>query len=328
MYAAEKQTNLGSTVYANQSDDFLLLSDKKGEKIMYELIQVGEKTYYINCPAKIGIYIVNDNNVYLIDSGNDKEAGKKVLKILNANNWNLIGIINTHSNADHIGGNNYLQQSTGCRIISTELENAFSKYPLLEPSFLYGGYPCKELRNKFLMATPCEPTDNVENFLPDGLEYIRLGGHFFDMIGIKTVDDVYFLSDCIFGENIINKYHLSFIYDVSEFLHTLDRVEQLDGNLFIPAHAEATKDIKSIVKVNRDKVNEIADKLLEICKKAVCFEDILKGIFDAYGLTMDLNQYVLAGSTVRSYLSYLHDKGSMDISFSNNKLLWKSSNQT
>ncbi len=36
---------------------------------MFELNQVGEKSYYINCPAKIGIYRLNDTDVYLIDSG-------------------------------------------------------------------------------------------------------------------------------------------------------------------------------------------------------------------------------------------------------------------
>ena len=291
---------------------------------MYELIQAGERTYYIDCPAKIGVYLVNESDVYLIDSGNDKEAGKKVLKILMANNWNLIGIINTHSNADHIGGNSFLQQKTDCKIISTGLENAFTKYPLLEPSFLYGGYPCKELRNKFLMATSSETMDLVENVLPDGLSEIKLGGHFFDMIGIKTSDDIYFLADCIFGETIINKYHLSFIFDVAEFLHTLDVIEQLEGNLFIPAHAEATKEIRPTVQANRNKVNEIIEKLLIICKEPICFEDILKAIFDLYSLTMDMNQYVLVGSTVRSYLSFLHDNGRMDMTFCENKLLWKS----
>ena len=45
---------------------------------MFELNQISEKCYYINCPAKIGIYKANENEVYLIDSGNDKEAGRKV----------------------------------------------------------------------------------------------------------------------------------------------------------------------------------------------------------------------------------------------------------
>lgn len=71
---------------------------------MYELIQLTQKCYYIQCPAKIGLVRLNDTDVCLIDSGNDKEAGKKVKKLLDANGWKLTAIYNTHSNADHIGG--------------------------------------------------------------------------------------------------------------------------------------------------------------------------------------------------------------------------------
>ena len=84
---------------------------------MYELVQVSEKCYYINCPAKIGVYIADKDNVYLVDSGNDKDAGRKVRQILEKNGWHLVAILNTHSNADHIGGNKYLQGQTGCKII-------------------------------------------------------------------------------------------------------------------------------------------------------------------------------------------------------------------
>ena len=56
---------------------------------MYELIQVGEHTYYIDCPAKMGVYCTSDTEAILIDSGNDKDAGKKVKKILDANGWKL-----------------------------------------------------------------------------------------------------------------------------------------------------------------------------------------------------------------------------------------------
>ena len=71
---------------------------------MYELIEITKNTFYIDCPAKIGIYRVNDEEVYLIDSGNDIEAGKKVAGIFNNKGWKLKAILNTHSNADHIGG--------------------------------------------------------------------------------------------------------------------------------------------------------------------------------------------------------------------------------
>ena len=49
---------------------------------MYELIRAGERSYYIECPAKIGVYLAGEGGVYLIDSGNDKDAGRKVRQIL------------------------------------------------------------------------------------------------------------------------------------------------------------------------------------------------------------------------------------------------------
>ena len=38
---------------------------------MFELVQVNEKTYYIESPAKIGVYVAGGADVYLIDSGMD-----------------------------------------------------------------------------------------------------------------------------------------------------------------------------------------------------------------------------------------------------------------
>ena len=72
---------------------------------MYELIQVSEQCYYLQSPAKIGLVRLNDADVCLIDSGSDKDAGRKVRQLLDANGWRLTAIYNTHSNADHIGGN-------------------------------------------------------------------------------------------------------------------------------------------------------------------------------------------------------------------------------
>lgn len=266
---------------------------------MYELIQAADNTYYIDCPSKMGIYRVDETDVWLIDSGNDKEAGKKVQKILNAHGWTLKVIINTHSNADHIGGNHLLQDRTGCAVYAPGIEAAFTRSPILEPSFLYGGFPCKALRNKFLMAQPSDARDLSELALPKGMEILPLRGHFFDLIGIKTPDDVYFLADCFSGLNILEKYHVSFIYDVAEYLKTLDFVEQLQGKLFVPAHAEASADVRPVVQANRQKVLEILDVLADLCRMPIGMEEVIKVVFDHYALQMDFNQYVL----VRARLS-------------------------
>ena len=175
-----------------------------------ELIQVGEKTYYIKNPTNIGIYKISENEIYLIDSGNDKDAGRKILKIIEENNWKIQGIINTHSNADHIGGNKIIQDRTNCKIFAKDIEKTFVEFPILESSFLYGGYPFKNLRNKFLLAKPSNVIQIQDN-LPEGLEHFSLKGHFFDMIGIKTSDNIYFLADSLFSDETITKYHLFFI---------------------------------------------------------------------------------------------------------------------
>lgn len=75
---------------------------------MYELIPITEQSYYIQSPVRIGLVRLDGQNVCLIDSGNDKDAGRKVRKILDERGWRLTAIYNTHSNADHIGGNRYL----------------------------------------------------------------------------------------------------------------------------------------------------------------------------------------------------------------------------
>ena len=86
---------------------------------MYELVKISDRSYYIQSPAKIGLYITNNTDAVLIDSGSDKEAGRKVRQILDSNGWKLSAIYNTHSNADHIGGNKYLQSQTSCKIYAT-----------------------------------------------------------------------------------------------------------------------------------------------------------------------------------------------------------------
>ncbi len=287
-----------------------------------ELIKVGEKTYYIKNPTNIGIYKIDENDVYLIDSGNDKDAGKKILKIIEEQGWNIKGIITTHSNADHIGGNKIIQDRTNCKIFAYNIEKSFTENPILEPSFLYGGYPFKDITNKFLLAKESKVI-NIENNLPEGLEYFSLKGHFFDMIGIKTSDDVYFLADSLFSEETITKYHLFFIYDIKEFLNTLDYLKGLEGKFYIPSHSEATENISNLIEINSNKVQEILNKIYEVCKQEKTFEQILKEIFDEYKLVMNANQYVLVGSTIRSYLSYLYNEGKIIYEFKENQMIWK-----
>ncbi len=290
---------------------------------MYELMQVAENSYYIQSPAKIGIVKLNDKDVCLIDSGNDKDAGRKIRQILDANGWHLTAIYNTHANADHIGGNRYLQGQTGCKIYVPGIDCEFTRHPILEPGFLYGGYPPKDIRHKFLMAQESDAEYLTDDCLPAGFQVIPLPGHFFDMVGYRNADDVVYLADCLSSSEILDKYQLSFIYDVDAYLKTLEMVKGLEARIFVPAHADATEDILPLAQKNIDKVNEIAEKIVTICVEPQCSEQILQKIFSEYELDMNFEQYVLVGSTVRSYLSWLKDNDRVSAGFKDNMLIWE-----
>lgn len=289
---------------------------------MYELHQITESCYYIQSPAKIGLVKLDGNDVCLIDSGNDKEAGRKVRQILDANGWRLRAIYNTHSNADHIGGNKYLQTQTGCDIFAPGIERDFTLHPVLEPSFLYGGFPPHSLRHKFLLAQESEADELTPETVPEQLSILPLPGHFFDMVGFRSADGAVFLADCLSSAETLDKYQITFVYDVGAYLATLEMVKTLNGKIFVPAHAAATEEIAPLAQYNIDKVHEIAEKILSICKTPIPFETILQRLFDSFALTMNIEQYVLVGSTVRSYLSWLNDSGRAEYVFDKSQMLW------
>lgn len=289
---------------------------------MFDLVQVGQKTYYIEGPVKIGIYKLNDTDVCLIDTGNDKFAAKKIAAIAESNGWAIKTIINTHSHADHCGGNALLQQRYGCKIYSAPVEATFIEHPLLEPASLYGGYPDGNLRGKAFVAEPsrCLPL-NDEN-IPDGLTCTYLNGHCMQMLGIKTDDDIWFLGDCVARPEILSKYHITVTLDVAEFLNTLDKISKLSGRLFIPSHTPVLESLDEIVAVNRSHVTEICNLLLEICQTPKTQEEVIRDVFAHYAMRHTVQQHALIGYTLRSYLSYLKDNEKLTTAIENGFLYY------
>ncbi len=287
-----------------------------------ELIQVGERTYYIRNATNIGVYLTGHDEVFLIDTGNDKDAGKKILKLIEEKGWKVKGIISTHSHADHIGGNKVIQDRMACPIYSHGIENSFIKYTILEPTFLYGSHPFKDLENKFLEAKSSETSELALN-LPDGLSYFELKGHSFDMIGIKTSDDVYFLGDALCSAEVLNKYTIFFLENVQAYLDTLTFLTTLQGKCFIPSHGEMTSNIASLIKLNQQKIEEIISTIINYCQNARTHEEILKYLFDYYELTMNINQYYLVGSTLKAYLTYLLEQEKIIYFLKDNKLYFQ-----
>jgi len=289
---------------------------------MFELVKVSGNDSYIDCPAKIGLVKVSDSEVVLIDSGSDKDAGKKVLKILDANHWNVKAVYNTHSHADHIGGNRLIQERTGCEIYAKGLETVFANNPELEPIGLYGGLPFHDLENKFLKAQASSVREISGTEGNDNLNLLPLPGHSPDMTGFLTKDGTAYIGDSVASEETLKKYGICYMWNYKEAIASLEFLKTVDAKCFVPAHAPATADIRPLADANIEAIRSVRDAVLELCTTPCTFETLLKRLFDRYGLTMNVQQYALTGSTLRSYLSALYTEVEAGFRFAGNEMIW------
>lgn len=286
-----------------------------------EIKQAGKKTYYVEANTNIGIYLIEENKVCLIDTGSEGD-GEKIDELLCERGWKLKYIVNTHTHIDHIGGNEYLMKKYGVPAYCTDYDITFAHYSELEAAYMNGGYPFKKLRKIFkhpgMIGFETIEKNNFEWF-----RWIYLPGHSFGMVGIMTDDGVWFLGDAYLGRRLLKKNSFGFIYNVGAYLETLDKVKEFKGNLYIPSHGEVEKDIGEIADMNKENVMQIAAKIMDICHDYKGFDDIVKGMYERLSIHARVASHAMLASTVKSYLSYLMDSGKMEYKFIDNIMKWK-----
>ncbi len=288
-------------------------------------IALSEKTAYFASASNVGLF-QGPRGTVLIDSGNDAESGRKLLQALKAEDRTLAAVVLTHSNADHMGGAAFLASRTGAPIYSSRMEAAFCADPVLEPSFLWGGCPPPELRGKFFMAPACTARRlEDEPQLPEalaGMSVIDLPGHYFGQRGFLA-EDVLFAGDALFGPESIAKHPLFFVYDFAAFLASLDRIQALAPRIVLPSHGRPTEDVTGICAANRTALQETVLAVRDACAAGGTADDILAGVADRYHIALDWAQYGLIGSTVRSCLVYLRERGELSADFEEGHLVWR-----
>ena len=211
---------------------------------MYDLTQLGENTYCFNCFSNVGIYKLNEKDVCLIDSGDDKSSGKRLMRTLDEKGWNVKAIVNTHSHTDHIFNNQSLIEKYGCKVYANSNDIAFMNDSFLNPAFVCASNPPKEMLTRYYVHQPHYGENLDKADLP--LEYIPLPGHTGYMIGIKTPDDVFFVGDCVVDPITFRKTKIIYIYDIAGFLNSIDKALNVNAKIYVPSHSTPTEDFRPI----------------------------------------------------------------------------------
>ena len=288
---------------------------------------------FLTLPSKNG-----ETDIYLIDSGNDETTGARLLDFIKEffPKSKLRAILNTHSHADHCGGNSYLVRETGCEVWSSKGEAYLMEFPEIETQLVWGGTPIHDIRSRYLLAEACrvnrvfEGEEECELSCADGnisLKVISLPGHYVDQIGFLLCDTdgtkVMFAGDVLSGRNSIGKHWIQYLLDETKTKESLHKISGVEADFYIPGHGEIVTAVEGIVELNLIAILETEDMILDELKSPKTMEELLKSVADRSGITLKTSQYCLIGSTIRSYLSGLYEAGKITYSIEENRMFWK-----
>jgi len=298
-----------------------------------KLKKITEKVFFIPNVVNIGVLRDEENSIILVDTGLDNSTGKKILRLLEKHELVVKAIINTHSHADHCGGNNYIQKKTNAEIYAPEIESTIIEYPYLEPWYLHSGAnPVKDLKNKFLIVQPSKVNfvlkedQNLLKFNELDLKITSLPGHAPNQIGIE-VDSVYFCADVLFSEETLEKHKIPFFIDIRKARETLIHIKESRYAFYIPSHAKPAENMIELVDANLKVINTIETTILEDLQEKKTTEQVLKNLCDYFQVTITgTQQYFLLKTPIMAYLSSLYNSKRIQVKLEKNLLFWEKSN--
>lgn len=290
---------------------------------MNELIHIKGNSYYLNTFVKIGLYRLGEKAV-LIDSTGDKETAKKVLKELTSQGLEPIAIINTHFHADHIGGNRFFQDRLALPCYAVKEDMPFLMDNKLELKSFYGAAAPKFFENKTFIAETCE-VKALEDFdICPGLSFTRVDGHSNQMITVTTADGICYAADSLMPKDILDKYKISFVHDVELYLQSFETLRGLEAEQFVLSHHGLVDraEFLELIDYNQKHTLALCALIKSLIETKTHFDDLIKLVFDHLGITLNPAQYLLSGSTIKAYLSYLYNRGEADMLVEENRLYW------
>ena len=288
-----------------------------------QLRQLAAKTYAIESEfASLGVYLLDERDCLLIDSGHTSAHAREVLQILDEKGWAVHTIFNTHAHADHCGGNRLIQEHTCCQVYATAIEAAFIENPLLLPYSTYTAYPPKLLRGKFFMPQASRVTQRVEAgpvFIREArFEAVPLAGHSPGQMGLITPDGVLFAGDSLVSPQILKTFPCVFLVDAAQQFLTLDRLTAGNYKSIYLSHGGLAEDALLVITANYDILTNNLRAMDDIIQVPRSLEGVIGEFTSRQGVKINRNHYFRLSKTVSSMLAYLVNQGQASIIMQDN----------
>ncbi len=297
-----------------------------------DLINIKGNTFYIKGGTNTGVYIYNDNTALIIDPGLSGLRPKRIMNILENDNINLKFIINTHEHNDHYGAcNQFREFYKDVNILCSQYAKIYIEHPSLFSKYIIGGksneFMDERLRSKSLEQTYIDEVLNegIVNLNNEDFEVIDFKGHTPGSIGILTKDKVLFVGDLLIGLNMLKKYDFLFLYDLKEYMNSLDKLRNIEFEYIVPSHSKeliTKKESEKIIKMHEAAVCKYVNQIKEELNTPMGIEKLLKNIILKNDLKCNYKEYHFFKSSLVSVISYLASLQEVDYTLSQGELLY------
>lgn len=296
---------------------------------MDSLVSLAPGVHYL--PGAVNSLVVEDGRggALLVDTGLDDGHARKLLRGLTERNLTPTGILNTHSHADHHGGNAFiLKKFPELKVFAPPLEDAVITHPILEPITLFGARPPRELQSKFLLAPPSParlaPEPGLTRIGGAVVELLEVAGHASMMYAVR-VGEVLYAADALFGGAALAKHPLTFCADSALQKEAAARLGELEGvRVTLPGHGDPTPDLRGLVEVNLAAYARTTAAVLEAVQVgAAGVDDLLARVCGALGVQMtNAGAVLLNRAVVSAHLTELLEAGQVSMKVHGNRLLF------
>lgn len=285
----------------------------------------------LSFPGAVNSFVVvgRETDALLVDTGLDDSHARKLLRAVAEAGLTPSGILNTHSHADHHGGNAFiLGRFPELKVFAPPLEDAIITHPILEPLTLFGARPPRELQNKFLLAPPSParlaPEPGLCRIGGADIELIEVAGHASMMYAVR-VGEVLYATDALFGPDALTKHPLTFCADSGLQKASAAALAELEGvRTVLPGHGDPTDDLAGLVAINLAAYERTTEAVLGAVNGGeASIDELLARVCGALNVEMtNAGAVLLNRAVVSAHLTELLESGQVEMKVLGNKLIF------
>ena len=295
-------------------------------KYKMELIHVKGNTYYIDAWEAIPVYIKENKECILLDSGWDYEQDE-VDEVLIRHGLRLVGIIGSHLHTDHSGNLNFFQKKYGIPVALPAGEAALGYNAMTLKAYLYIFTPKDVEAISAVRALQVKPdiwiAPDADHIEMAGVTFgiMRTAGHSPDHVAIRT-PDVLYVGDALMTEETMAAAKAPYYASVAQALETMEALSEVSGPALV-AHKGYCKEISHLAEYNIRRVKELAEMYASFVTEKMTLEDILaKACQELKLLSKQPYKVKLYERDIRSFIEYLADCGMIKEHCENGRLYY------